>query len=311
MKFSIKPATAALAAALATGCATTSEPPAPLQEARSAYSRAQSNPHVPRFAPVELNEAGKALNEAERLWREDAEKDVMAHQAYLAEQRARIAVNTAQARTARAEIARAQVERSSVVAQARRLEAEADRRQAEDARKQTASELAQAERERQKALEAQRQAEQARRQAELATEKMREELWELQAEQTDRGWVVTLGSEVLFDVGEARLKPGARRAIDNLARFLRDHPEQQIAIEGFTDSTGSSDFNLALSQERAQAVKQAIVQTGIDPQRIETRGHGEAFPVASNDTSGGRQLNRRVEVVVPETLDGGSTGISR
>lgn len=311
MKFALKPATAALAAALAAGCATTSEPPAPLQEARTAYTRAQSNPHVPRFAPVELNEAGKALNEAERLWREDADKDVMAHKAYLAEQKARIALNTAQARTARTEIERAEVERNSVIAQARRFEAEADRRQAENARKQTAGELAQAEREREKALEAQRQAEQARRQAIMANQKMREELKALKAEHTDRGWVVTLGSEVLFDVGEAILKPGAKRAIDNLARFLRDHPGQQIVIEGFTDSTGSSDFNLALSQERAQAVKQAIVRTGIDPQRIETRGHGEAFPIASNDTSAGRQLNRRVEVVVPETQDGSSTGLSR
>lgn len=312
MRATMKPAAAAaLGAALAAGCATTAEPPAPLQEARNAYSKAQSNPHVPRFAPTELNEAGKTLNEAERLWREDADQDVMAHHSYLAKQRARIALSTAQARTARAKIEHAEVERRNVVAEARRLETQAELRQAESARKQTASELVQAEREREEALEARRQAELARQQAEQAFEKMRAELKELKAEQTDRGWVLTLGSEVLFDVGEATLKPGARRAIENLAGFLRNHPKQRIMIEGFTDNTGSRDFNLALSHERAGAVKQAIVQAGIDPQRIDTRGHGEAFPVASNATTAGRQLNRRVEVVVPETMDGNSTGTRR
>ncbi|MGQ0749766.1 MAG: OmpA family protein [Betaproteobacteria bacterium] len=292
------------AAALAAGCATTSQIPAPLQEARDAYSTAQAKPHVPRFASAELNQAGRALNEAERSWRQDADEDIAAHQAYLAEQRAHIAVNVANARTARAEIDQADAERRAVVAEARRLEAQEESRQAQDARQQTAEDLA-------RAKQARADAEQARQSAEQAVSRLKEQLQDLKAERTDRGWVLRLGSEVLFDVGEATLKPGARRAIDSLAQFLRDYPDQQVSIEGFTDNTGSSDFNLALSQRRAQAVKQAIAAAGIDPGRIEARGYGESFPVASNDTTAGRQLNRRVEVLLPETQDGGDASAVR
>lgn len=305
MTMHLRTGAVALAAAIAAGCATTSEPPAALQEAREAYRAAQSNPHVPRFASVELNAAGRALNEAERLWRRDAESDAMAHQAYIAEQRSHIAVNTAEARTARAEIDQADVERRNVVAQSRRLEAEAETRQAQAARQRTAEDLTQARQAREQAERARREAEQTRQKAEQAVTRLQEQLKDLKAERTDRGWVLRLGSEVLFDVGEATLKPGARRAIDSLAQFLRDYPDQRVMIEGFTDNTGSSDFNVALSQQRAQAVKQAIAAEGIEPQRIVARGYGESFPVASNQTTAGRQLNRRVEVLLPETADGG------
>jgi outer membrane protein OmpA-like peptidoglycan-associated protein len=110
--------------------------------------------------------------------------------------------------------------------------------------------------------------------------------------------VLTLGGDVLFDVGEANLKPGAKRAIDNLAQFMQQHPQRNVAIEGFTDSTGSEQYNEILSERRAQAVKDALVARGIAPNRISARGYGEAFPVATNDTPAGRQLNRRVEVAI-------------
>ena len=71
-----------------------------------------------------------------------------------------------------------------------------------------------------------------------------------------------------------------------------------MQIEGFTDSVGADAYNQDLSERRAEAVKAALTMRGIDPSRISTEGYGKAFPVASNSDSGGRQLNRRVEVVI-------------
>jgi outer membrane protein OmpA-like peptidoglycan-associated protein len=109
--------------------------------------------------------------------------------------------------------------------------------------------------------------------------------------------VLTLG-DVLFDTGRAELNPGAARKLDQLAQFLTDHADRRVQIDGFTDSVGSDSYNLELSQERADSVRRALLARGIDSSRIGTQGYGKAFSVASNADSGGRQLNRRVEVVI-------------
>ncbi len=123
------------------------------------------------------------------------------------------------------------------------------------------------------------------------------ELAELNAKKSDRGTVVTL-SNVLFAVDKAVLLPGARRQIDQLAKFLSDHPDRSVNIEGFTDSTGSDEYNYDLSLRRADAVARALNIRGVSNDRIKTVGYGEAYPVASNDTSAGRQQNRRVEIII-------------
>src|SRR5438105_1071260 len=79
------------------------------------------------------------------------------------------------------------------------------------------------------------------------------QLRELQAKQTQQGWIITLGSDVLFDVGQATLKPGGRRAVENVARVMRGEAERNIVIEGFTDNSGREDANQRLSERRAQA----------------------------------------------------------
>ena len=79
-----------------------------------------------------------------------------------------------------------------------------------------------------------------------------------------------------------------------------DYPDRRVRIEGFTDSTGSDSYNQQLSESRAFAVRNALEQAGIDSSRIEVRGYGETNPVATNDTSEGRQLNRRVEVLISD-----------
>lgn len=122
---------------------------------------------------------------------------------------------------------------------------------------------------------------------------------ELNAKQTDRGLTISLG-DVLFDTGKSQLKPGGVREVKKLAQFLREYPQRSVSIEGFTDSQGSEEYNLSLSERRADAVKTELIDSGIDSQRITSKGYGETYPVADNNTSAGRQMNRRVEIVVSD-----------
>ena len=148
-------------------------------------------------------------------------------------------------------------------------------------------------------------------QAKARAQELERELAELKAKRTDRGFVITLG-DVLFEYNQARLKPGAQQNLYRLVSFLKQRPEQNVLIEGHADSSGSESYNLELSQRRAQAVQSFLVMNGISPERINVRGYGEAYPVASNDTTAGRQQNRRVEIVFGEgprpTLSGRGKG---
>lgn len=131
-------------------------------------------------------------------------------------------------------------------------------------------------------------------------EQLRQQLADLKARQTDRGIQLTL-SNVLFKYDSASLVPGAAGNIDRLAAVLRQHPDYNVEIDGYTDSTGSPDYNMDLSQQRADTVRNALISRGIDPSRIIARGYGENAPVATNETAQGRQLNRRVEVVISQS----------
>jgi len=122
-------------------------------------------------------------------------------------------------------------------------------------------------------------------------------LAELQAEQTERGYVMTLG-DVLFDIDRAELTAGGMQNVARLADFMKAYPDRSVVVEGHTDSTGDESYNLQLSELRARSVEDVLIRQGIDPARISTRGYGEAYPVASNDSSAGRQQNRRVEIVI-------------
>ncbi|HSC69405.1 MAG TPA: OmpA family protein [Cellvibrio sp.] len=126
---------------------------------------------------------------------------------------------------------------------------------------------------------------------------LRRQLAELNAKQTDRGVVITLG-DVLFETGKADLKSGATANLSKLSGLLAQYPERSLVIEGHTDSAGSDSFNQTLSQNRADAVKAFLLNQGIAANRITAYGKGESSPVASNDSSSGRQMNRRVEVII-------------
>lgn len=135
------------------------------------------------------------------------------------------------------------------------------------------------------------------REVEMAKLEAQQELAALHATQTERGLVMTLG-DIVFDVNGATLKPGAMNNIDRLAAFLKAHPERTVTIEGYTDSTGSAAYNEELSGRRAESVREALIARGISPDRIRAVGRGENAPVATNRTAAGRQLNRRVEIVI-------------
>jgi outer membrane protein OmpA-like peptidoglycan-associated protein len=126
-----------------------------------------------------------------------------------------------------------------------------------------------------------------------------QQLRELDAKQTARGMVITLG-DVLFSVNRAELSSGGVRNVQKLAGFLNQYPQRKVLIEGHTDSTGSLSINQPLSERRADAVRTALVGMGISGDRIETRGYADAHPVASNNTAAGRQLNRRVEIILSD-----------
>ncbi len=123
------------------------------------------------------------------------------------------------------------------------------------------------------------------------------QLSRLKAKKTSRGLVLTLGN-VLFALNKSTLKPGDMKSVNNLAAFMKAYPKRNVMVEGYTDSTGSLEFNERLSRRRAEAVRNALVNDGINPERITTKGYGPEYPVASNKTAAGRQENRRVEVVI-------------
>lgn len=122
---------------------------------------------------------------------------------------------------------------------------------------------------------------------------------------TGDGIIVTMRDKILFDVDSATIKPGAASNVDKLATVLTKYPKTTITVAGYTDNTGRPDYNVKLSERRANAVKFALADRGVGGERISTMGFGADNPVASNASPDGRAQNRRVELhIVPdETLE--------
>lgn len=270
------------------GCGGPPEKNPLLEEAKATYQKAENDSLIITNAPVALKEAEEALQQSEELYKEGAKEDIVSHHAYISKQKVAIARETAELNAAQDEVERAETQRQQVLIEARKAEAMAAEQRAEEA-------LSQAKKERLKAQRAQKRAKQlAKRAEQLATR-----VNELEAQKTERGLVLTLG-DVLFGFDQAKLKPGGQRAVRELTRFLQEYPERTIMIEGYTDSKGPDEYNKTLSLRRADAVKQALLNNGIKPSRIQIRGYGESYPVASNSTEAGRQQNRRVEVIISD-----------
>lgn len=206
----------------------------------------------------------------------------------------------AKALARQAEIARKEAEAKALQIEKAKSEAEARALELEKARKEAEAKALEAEQAKKETEAKQREAEMARLQAEEAVAKSQQlesELKELKAKQTERGIILTLG-DILFATGKDILMPGAIDTMDKLVAFLKKYPNRNVLIEGHTDSVGGETYNLGLSQRRANAVRAALISKGISENRISAKGYGESRPVASNSTSGGRQQNRRVEIVI-------------
>jgi outer membrane protein OmpA-like peptidoglycan-associated protein len=276
-----------VASALLLGCAPTHEPPA-LEEARTAYRQAQSEPQIPAKAPIALHEAEQTLHQAEQVWQDKQDEAETQHLAYLTEQKVARARAIAQQKTAEGHIQELSAERDKLLREAPAREAQQMRQEAVRAQ--------------QEALQAQQEAAQVRQEAQTAQAQsaiLAQELSSLQAKvnDTNQGLVLTL-NDVLFAPNTATIEPGAKQNLYPLITFLREHPTRQVSIAGYTDNTGNSSYNLDLSQRRAEAVRGFLIHNGIQPTRITAHGFGEADPVAPNDTAAGRQQNRRVEITV-------------
>jgi outer membrane protein OmpA-like peptidoglycan-associated protein len=124
---------------------------------------------------------------------------------------------------------------------------------------------------------------------------------------TKRGLVVNMG-DVLFSTGKSDLSSAAQVALARLSGIVLNYPSLQLAIGGYTDSTGSADFNQKLSEQRAKGVLDFLVTQGLDPGSLSSQGYGPSDPVADNDTAKGRQLNRRVEIVISGNVIGTQIG---
>jgi outer membrane protein OmpA-like peptidoglycan-associated protein len=258
-----------------------------------------------REATQEAEDARRISIVKEREASEQASKDAAARR----EEEARSKAAAAEAEAAQQASLRAQADNERAAAERAKHEAEIATVQARSAQQdaEAARQAALAEQKRladenAAAQAARLQAEQARVDAEKDTQVLRDRLREqlnaiLQTRDTARGLIVSL-SDVLFDFNQATLKPGAKEKLAKVSGILSVYPTLHMNVEGHTDSIGSDDYNLKLSQRRADAVHDYLTSNGISTANVQSIGLGKADPVASNDTAAGRQQNRRVEMVV-------------
>lgn len=308
--------------------------PLDMYEARNAVDIAKSQ-KAEQYAPEVLSKAVSSLQLAENSLTSQADKsqiitnarqtiqfaeDARALSAERQEeeriQKEKDAAAAAAAAKAKAEAdaaAAAEAKRQAELAAAReaQLKAEAAAQSAEQrAAAQQAAAKAAAE---QAALQAKEQAarEEAAR-AQAATAALRAQLLQqlnevLQTTDTPRGLVVNM-ADVLFQTGKYALSQDAQLKLAKLSGIIQAHPGLNLAIEGHTDTTGSADFNMKLSQQRADGVRQFLISQGLSPDTITAKGLGQENPVADNSTAAGRKLNRRVEIIVSGEVIGAKLG---
>lgn len=273
-------------------CASLPESNTALDAAHARYNAAQNNPELSTQAAPELQAAAQALRTADQALKAGADTAEVDHLAYMAQQRITLAQETAASRRAEAVTAGAAAERDRLRLSQRTQEAdtaEARLRQSRAENERQGSALA--------AADVEAQLKQARmEQREARMRDLEVQLIALHARKTERGMVVTL-SDTLFDTGKATLGVEARRNMGKLADFFMRNPMRRATVEGYTDSVGTIHANQMLSEQRAQAVVDALVALGVPTDRLSTRAFGMAEPVATNDTAAGRQMNRRVEIV--------------
>jgi outer membrane protein OmpA-like peptidoglycan-associated protein len=293
-------------AGLTASCAT-GVPPQELVAARVAYTNASSGA-ASALTPVPLDNARRALSEAETAFHDHGDALATRDLAYVAERRSLEAVSIANAAVAQRQVAGTQTElaRRQTVALAQTSAALGATRQALAIEHQDAVVAQQQVTSGQQALDVEHR---ARTEAERTTAAALESLRQIaNVREEARGIVITLSGSVLFATGQSLLLPIAQQRLQQVAAMLHDHQSQNVVVEGHTDSRGSASTNQALSLSRAQAVRDLLVSDGVPSERIRAEGYGPSRPVADNNTADGRADNRRVEIVVAPDATGHLAG---
>lgn len=310
---------------LLTACVSAPKKDLALERVRGELDNLKSNPELAGYAPLALGEAERALRKAELAQGDDLYRSYLV---YMADRRIQIARTMAEREQYEKILDELSKEHSAMLIKASQLEADQARLEAEkalllvattteDAQRALAEKAAAEEKEAESARAAELSAEEAeqarrlaesraseaefaRREAELASEQissLTRQLENLQLRETESGVVVTLG-DVLFASGQAQLVEGGQSSLEEVVDLLQTEPDKKIRVEGHTDSRGDAAANLLLSEQRAQAVRDSLINLGVDPGRITAMGMGEDFPIASNDDEEGRARNRRVDVIL-------------
>jgi outer membrane protein OmpA-like peptidoglycan-associated protein len=302
-----------------------------LQEAEDAYAHKRDSKTVSFMArdAVQTAEEARVISVKQKS-EEDAQAQALADKRAAEERTAKARADAEAEADRRQQAEQAQLQAEQAKAEAERMKEEAMKAAADAAKAREDADLARqaAVAEQQAALEQKQAALQQKQAAEAEADKARQAAAKAEAEKADmraqllaqlnsilqtndsaRGLIVNM-SDVLFDTGSYTLKPGAREKLAKVSGILLAHPGLTMQIEGHTDSVGGDAYNVHLSEQRANSVRDFLGEQGVAQASITAQGFGKAEPVATNDTPEGRQRNRRVEIVVNGDLIGTSTTVA-
>jgi outer membrane protein OmpA-like peptidoglycan-associated protein len=303
-------------AALLAACATTPQRDLAQERLEASLSALDADASLGDLATTERLQARQALQALA-----GSDKKSRPAQLYIAERRLEIARTAAQAELAQQQLAQLERERDRILLEATRRDAEKNRLEAEKLRLQSLARAEEAARAQQEAEAARRESELssaeadaarrlaeaqateaqlARREADLAVaaaDSLRLQLDSMTSRREARGEVMTLSGDA-FASGQASLRPEARANLQRVIDFVQSAGAAKVTIEGHTDNRGSANLNQALSQQRAEAVRAALIEEGVDPARLTAVGLGMDQPIADNGNPDGRSRNRRVEIIV-------------
>jgi len=288
--------------ALLTACASQPQRDLRLDRLRDQLAALKADSEAELLAPLMISDAERAVRQLEAAGKG---ADLRNHLAYLAERRIELAAAEVQRKQAQTGTRHWQEQAAELRVTISRMQAEQARMEAEQARLLSSAQAEDAARARDEAetareaqLSASERAKLAQQEAETARKLAAARAQEAELAKREAELASQQAGDVLFASGESDLKDAAAQNVTDVVDLLAAEPDKRIRIEGHTDSSGDAGFNLRLSEQRAQAVRNALVNAGVAPDRITVVGLGEDFPIASNDSAEGRSQNRRVDVIL-------------